>query len=252
MIRQISVLFMFVLSFIVFKSCASGEEKVSNDIRILLTYGGHGFEEDLFYKMFENLPGISYTSIQLPNSADLLKPGLEKEYDVIVMYDMVDSISEKQQEAFVDLLREGIGVIALHHNLAAHKTWDEYRKIIGGIYLLESQILDGKEQIKSSYNHDQDIKVTVTDKSHPITRGISDFQIHDETYKDYYTSPDTRVLLTTNHPNSDPELAWTTRYHNSPVLYLLLGHDSQAWHHPVYPQLLLNAIRWAVQEKKGI
>ena len=249
--RLISILFAIVFCITAFKSCTSGEEKVDKDIRILLTNGGHGFEEELFYKMFDNLPSISYTIIKLPDSADMLKPGLEKEYDVIVMYDMVDSISEKQREAFVALLKEGIGIIALHHNLAAHKNWDEYRKIIGGIYLFESQILDGKERIKSSYSHDQDIKVTVTDKSHPITRGISDFQIHDETYKDYYTSADAQVLLTTDHPMSDPELAWTIKYHNSRVFYLLLGHDSQAWHHPDYPKLLLNAIRWAAQEKRG-
>ncbi len=247
MIRLISVLFVFILCFTAFKSCAPGEENLGKDIRILVTYGGHNFEQEPFYGMFDSLPGISYTSIQLPDSADLLKPGLEKSYDVIVMYDMVDSISEKQRKAFVALLREGIGIVALHHNLAAHKNWDEYRKIIGGIYLFESQILDGKERIKSSYSHDQDIKVTVTDKNHPITRGISDFQIHDETYKDYFTSKDARVLLTTDHPMSDPELAWITRYQNSPVFYLLLGHDSQAWQNPVYPRLLLNGIRWAAQ-----
>ena len=80
--RLISVLFAIVFCITAFQSCTSREEKVGKDIRILLTYGGHGFEEELFYKMFDNLPGISYSSIKLPDSTDILKPGLEKEYDV--------------------------------------------------------------------------------------------------------------------------------------------------------------------------
>lgn len=215
------------------------------EIRVLLTFGGHEFQEKPFFEMFDNLPGIKYTCAPMPDSAKLLKPGLEKEYDVIVMYDMVDSISTEQQRAFIELLKKGIGVVALHHNLAAHPNWDEYLNIIGGKYLFESRKFGDKEYGLSTFAHDQEIHVTVTDKHHPVTRGINHFRIHDETYQHYYTLPDVHVLLTTDHPGSDPEIAWVTRYENSPVLYLLLGHDSKAWQNPVYPKLLLNGIRWA-------
>jgi type 1 glutamine amidotransferase len=217
----------------------------TKEVNVLLTHGGHDFEKDAFFKMFIAMPGIRFHAIELPDSADILKPGLERKYDVIVMYDMVDSITSHQRNAFCRLLKTGIGVVALHHNLAAHRNWDEFTHIIGGKYLFEPQVIKGEEYKPSTYFHDQDITVRVASKDHPVTKGISDFQIHDETYKGYYTAPDVDVLLTTEHVNSDPELAWTTAYENSPVVYLLLGHDSKAWRHPVYPELLLNAIRWA-------
>ncbi|MCU0874102.1 MAG: hypothetical protein MUE50_17335, partial [Pirellulaceae bacterium] len=50
-------------------------------IRILLTFGGHGFEEPPFFAMFDALPGIDYTKAEMPKDAGLLKPGLQKEYD---------------------------------------------------------------------------------------------------------------------------------------------------------------------------
>ena len=69
---------------------------------MLVTYGGHGFEEKQFFAMFDALPNVTYKKAELPKQADLLKPGLEKDFDVIVMYDMVGGISPEQQKAFVD------------------------------------------------------------------------------------------------------------------------------------------------------
>lgn len=220
------------------------------EIQILLTTGGHGFQEKPFFEMFDKLPGVKYHCIQLPDSADILKPGLEKQYDVIVMYDMVKGISREQQKTFVELLKKGIGVIALHHNLGAHRNWDEYVHIIGGKYIFEEKILGAKKHGKSDYSDDQDFLVKIADKNHPITQGISDFLIHDETYINYYTSSNAHVVLKTDFSNSDPEIGWVTKYEKSPVFYLLLGHDSKAWSNANYPKLLLNAIRWAAAESR--
>ena len=53
------------------------------------------------------------------------------------------------------------------------------------------------------------------------------------------------MLLKTDHPKNNPELAWVTQYGKSPVFYLMLGHDSKAWANPNYKQLVLNGILWA-------
>lgn len=223
----------------------SGNVDVQRDTRILLTTGGHDFQQVPFFQMFDRLPGVEYTHVKLPESAYLLKPGLEEEYDAIVMYDMVESISEEERRAFVRLLQKGIGIVSLHHNLGAHRDWPEFTRIIGGKYIFTPQIIDSKKYAPSTFAHDQDISVKAKDRDHPVVQGIKDFQIHDETYQGYYTSPDVRVLLTTEHPKSDRALAWASRYGKSRVVYLLLGHDALAWNHPAYPTLLLNAILWA-------
>ena len=73
-------------------------------IRVLLTVGGHEYEEEPFYAMFRSMPDVAYTLAHMPADAGLLKPGLEKQYDAIVMYDMVGGISPEQQNALVALL----------------------------------------------------------------------------------------------------------------------------------------------------
>ncbi len=227
------------------------EAAEKDKVRVLLTCGGHGFGQGPFFAMFDAMPDVEYTKAEMPKDAGLLKPGLEKDYDVIVMYDMVRKISPEQQKAFVELLNRGIGLVSLHHNIAAHRDWDEFRKIIGGKYILSSCVIDGpcvidgRKYPKSTYDHGQDINVMVVDKDHPITRGLKDFQIHDEAYKGYYTSPDVKVLLKTDHPKNNPELAWVNQYGNSRVFYFMLGHDRHAWQNPSYPKILLGGIHWA-------
>lgn len=216
-------------------------------IRVLLTFGGHGFEQAPFFEMFDQLPGITYEKAPMPASAGRLKPGLEKEFDVIVSYDMVKAFTPEQQQAYTELLKTGIGLVALHHNLGAHGTWDEYRRIIGGKYLFKKEILEEQDMPPSTYAHDQDLKITVLDKEHPITKGLADFEIHDETYGGCFISKDVHVLLQTEHPKCVKPIAWVTEYGKSPVFYLLLGHDSKAWKNPAYPVLLTNGIRWAAQ-----
>lgn len=214
-------------------------------IRILLTFGGHGFEQAPFFAMFDALPGVKYTKAEMPKDAGLLKPGLRKEYDAIVMYDMAAGFTPQQQQAFIDLLKRGIGLVSLHHNLGAHRNWDEFTKIIGGKYVFAETVLEGKAHKPSTWSHDEVLKVKVADPAHPITQGVQDFEIHDETYGGFYTASDAHVLLTTDHPKNSPAIAWTKNYGKSRVFYLMLGHDSKAWANPNYIKLLAQGIRWA-------
>ena len=214
-------------------------------IRILLTHGGHWFQEAEFFAMFDALEGVEYTRAPLPEMADLLRPGLQQEYDVIVMYDMVAEFTPQQQQAFVALLNEGIGLVSLHHNVGAHRNWEEFAHIIGARFFFSDGVIDGRTYPPSTYSQGERVRVTVADPDHPITRGLEDFEILDETFAGCYIAPDSHVLLKTDHPRSDPHLAWTRSYGQSRVFYLMPGHDSQAWQHPAYPRLLHQGIRWA-------
>lgn len=214
-------------------------------IRVLLTVGGHDYEQEPFYAVFKAMPDVTFKIARMPQDADMLKPGLEKEFDVLVMYDMCPGISPDQQKAFVDLLNRGIGVVALHHNMGAHRTWPEYRKVIGGKFFTEEAQFEGKKHGLSGWEHDQDMAIAVADSDHPITRGLKDFQIHDETYNNYWVDPAAKVLLTTNHPKNDRSIAWVTHYGKSPVFYLMLGHDGNAYANPSYRELVHRGIRWA-------
>jgi len=237
-----------VLAILAALTATSRLDAAEGKIRVLLLTGGHAFEQQPFYAMFDGMANVQYTKAEMPKDAGLLKPGLEKQYDVVAMYDMTGKITPEQQAAFVDLLKTGIGVVALHHNLGAHRDWPEYTQIIGGKFIFkDGDVHGGKEFKKSTWAHDQDIPVTVVDKAHPITQGVADFTIHDETYGGFYVADNVHVLLTTNHPKNTPQIAWVTKYGKSPVAFIMLGHDGKAYANPNYVKLVQQAIAWAAK-----
>jgi type 1 glutamine amidotransferase len=216
-------------------------------LRVLLTFGGHDFQAKEFFAMWDALPGVTYTKAPLPASADLLKPGLEKEYDAIVLYDMIKELTSEQQRGLIELLDRGIGVVSLHHNLASNLDWPEYHKVIGATWLWSKKTIDGREYGPSTYEHGQEIPVQIADKDHPITRGMSDFVIHDETYGNTYVSPSVHVLLRANNPKNASPFAWVSHYGKSRVVYFQAGHDAEAWKNPSFQEFLRRSIRWAAR-----
>jgi uncharacterized protein len=239
-------LFLAVSATLCFSSATFAKEpEGSKKIRVLLTVGGHDFEQEPFYAIFRSMPDVEWTKIDMPKDADRLKPGLQKDFDVVVMYDMCAKISPKQQKAFVDLLNEGIGVVSMHHNLCAHNDWPEYRKIIGAKYLYKPTKIDGATYTPSDFTDDQSVDVQVVDREHPIMQGVKDFHITDEVYNHYFIDPRVKALLKTDHPKSEQRLAWVTNYGKSRVFYLMLGHDHKAYENPNYRKVLHQGIHWA-------
>ena len=57
-------------------SLVAADSEQSGKIRILLTTGGHGFQVEPFYAMFDAMKDIEYTKAEMPKDAELLKPGI--------------------------------------------------------------------------------------------------------------------------------------------------------------------------------
>ena len=51
--------------------------------------------------------------------------------------------------------------------------------------------------------------------------------------------------MTTKHPTSDGPLVWISPYDKSRVVYIQLGHGTEAHNHADYQKLVHNAILWA-------
>ena len=216
----------------------------TGQIKVAVLTGGHGFERKPFLEMFDSFKGIKYVEVQLKDHSEIFEDISDWDYDVIAMYSMTQNISQKRKDNFKKLLNRGIGLVALHHNMGSFQSWPEFKKIIGGKYYLKATEEDGVEPRGSTYKHDIDMNVRIADASHPITRGMSDFKIHDEGYKYCGFEKNNRVLLTTDHPDSDKTIAWTRKYGKAKVCTIQLGHDAAAYQNANYRRLVARAIRW--------
>lgn len=219
-------------------------------IKVALLTGGHGFEQKQFYEMFDSFKGIKYTKIQLKDHSEIFEDITNWDYDVIVLYNMTQKITPKRQENFKKLLSRGIGIVALHHNMGAFQAWPEYKKISGSKYYLKPSEEKGVKFRGSTYKHDIDMKVKIADKNHPITKGLSDFEIHDEGYKFCGFEKDNHVLITTDHEASDKTIGWVRQFDKSAVCGIMLGHDHKAYENKNFRQLLSRAVKWTAGRLK--
>lgn len=219
-------------------------------IRIAVITGGHDYDRDAFFKMFDQWPDISYQEMIQPEANQIYGSPEVDNIDVLVFYDMVQEISEEQKTAFIHLLEKGKGIVFLHHSLVSYQDWDEFGRIIGGRYILGDDTTNSGIGGTSTYKHDVDVPVHIVDRGHPVTQGLEDFVIHDEVYGNFTVLPTVHPLLSTTHPESSELIGWVNPYGNSRIVYIQLGHDKQAWQDANFMRLVKQAINWAGEELK--
>jgi type 1 glutamine amidotransferase len=207
-------------------------------LRVLVVTGGHSHDIS-FYALFDNQPDLSVVIEPHPSA---FTKKLVEQFDVIVLYDMVQEaqVPQVQRDKFKAFAESGKGILVVHHALVSYQQWDWYGlQLVGGRYLLE----DSQDRPKSLYEHD--VRQTVRPVSgHPVVAGISPFELVDETYERMQVVPEAQVLLRTDAKGSNDAVAWLSPYPHSRVVALQLGHDRQAIETPAYHRIFHRALRW--------
>jgi len=219
-------------------------DEVIEKLKVVVVTGGHGFEHDPFFEIFDGMKTVNYVEAVQKDHSELFEDISDWDYDVIAFYNMTQKISPKRRRNFVKLLSQGVGVVALHHTMGAYQEWPEFKRIIGAKYYTKETVEDGVTHSKGSFKHDLDVRVHVVNRNHPITKGMRDFTIHDETYKNCWFDDRNQVLLTTDHPTSDETIGWVRTFRKAKVCTIQLGHDSKAYANSNYAQLIERAILW--------
>lgn len=252
-------------------------------IKVLFISSFHPFDrENLFATLDAFGDDITWTHVEHPAAEEFYAPRLAARYDVYLFYDAfagrvttrnpdgtlgnVDTPPTAQMRANLKaLLQSGDkGFVFFHHALAswAH-TWPEYSEVMGGAADWGKPLKNvrGKDYPASGALANTQQHVTIVDRSHPITRGVEDFDIVDETYlcpifedsvhplmrtdfKPTYQAFPARPL-TVGHPPGSNLTGWVKTAERSPVAYIQHGHDNKAWTNPAFRKLILNAIKWA-------
>jgi type 1 glutamine amidotransferase len=234
-----------ILLLFFFNSFVIGDSLPKNKIRVLVITGNHSYNKETFNAMFESIGNsISFQVVEFPVAYEMFLPENRNKFDVLVFYHMWQKISVEQKKVFADCISEGKPVVALHHSICAYDDWEEYWRIIGGKYFHKTTILDGKEYKACTYIHDMHFVAHVVDKNNPVSKGVSDFDLFDETYKGYWVDPGVKLLLTTNDTTSTPVIGWTKTYGKSRIVTLQSGHDSPTFENPNFRQLLKQSIEW--------
>ena len=204
----------------------------NDKITVAVITGGHGFDVPGFHAIFRAMPEVdSYIQHQDDFVEDVAK--VRDEYDVLLFYNMPRGEPDTNaQEVFEQLGQSGQGIILLHHAILAYLPWSFWGELVG--------IPDRS----FGFSMMQELAVEVADPGHPITSGVASWQMLDETYSMASAGEDSRVLLTTDHPDSMHVLGWTRQFRNSRVFCLQSGHDNLTYVDPNFRTMLSRGIQW--------
>jgi type 1 glutamine amidotransferase len=213
-------------------------------IKVLVVTGGHGFQAQPFFQMFDENAQIVYTAATQTAAAEAYDRDDLFSYDVVVLYDSPSEITDAQKARFRGLFQRGIGLVVLHHALLSYQKWPEYERVAGAKYLLDDEKVGEKVVTpESTYQPSVDIPVKIAAPDHPITLGLHGFTLHDELYHRLRLRPDIKPLLSAgNEP-----LAWTRTQGKSRVVATVLGHGRGSFEDPSFREILARSIRWAAR-----
>lgn len=218
-----------------------------SDPRVLLILGGHSYDTADFFLMLHSLQGIRFDSVSHPFAEGILSSGYLPSYDMLLYYDYMPGLPEKDSMLFLNLARTGIPMLFLHHSICSFQSWEGFKNLVGGKYVIGDASSD--PEAVSAYRHDLDINVEVVDRDHPVTRNVPDFTIRDEGYSNLQMVEGITPLLRTSHPGCSPLVGWTHQFDRSTSLYLMLGHDRHAYGNIAFQQLIENSVFWLTRER---
>jgi type 1 glutamine amidotransferase len=203
---------------------AWAQKKAPDGAKVLLLSGGqrqhHGYRDQAFYlaNLFEDTGRYQVTIVE--DASILETPALSKFDLVIVPADRRDpefKFTKGQQEALLGYVKAGHGYVSIHGGDNAAPDWiPEWREMLGGIFS-HVGLPDGKVK-KGTYT------IKIADTSHPITRGLHDFELKDELYYHIQMQPGVEPLATTDHEGGTWPVAWTRTYGKGRVFHTPLGH----------------------------
>ena len=251
---------------------------------VLVVTGGHAFQRDPFFELFEGNPSIEWSAVDHPAAQLLFNPQAASHFDCYVLYDMpgIEFIREGNckpvfhpppaiyREGLLAMLEQGTPLVVLHHAIAAWPAWPQWADIVGGRFRYQPVEQGGLVKPDSGYRLNVTHRISPVSQ-HPIVAGLAPFDMTDELYLFDVHTEDVEPLLISDfdftdsqffsarraleghlndrqgwhHPPGSALIGWVKHYANSPIVYLQCGDGPSAYRHPLFRVLLGNAIDWA-------
>lgn len=170
------------------------------------------------------------------NIAVLEDSDLAKKYDLIFAYNQSawTTITDRQIEGFLNFVRNGGALVAIHSTTETFQSNPEYVRMLGGSFVKHEPY--------------REMHILRIEGDHPILDGITNFAIPDEFYyHDQVNLEDKHVLLVCQSPDDlrVHPIAWTKMHGKGRVFFTSLGHSVESCSNPSHLRIVTQGIAWA-------
>ena len=145
--------------------------------------------------------------------------------------------SDAGKQNLLDFVKGGKGFAVAHLASASYKDWPEFRQLCGRYWVMG----------QSGHGPRAPFKVKITDKEHPITKGVEDFEQDDELYAKLQGDAPIHVLAEADSDwskKTEP-MVFTVAYGQGRVFHHTFGHDVKALDNPACKKLIQRGCEWA-------
>ncbi len=158
-------------------------------------------------------------------------------HDGLVIYANHNKLAPEQEQALLDFVAGGKGLVALHCASACFGNSAKYIELIGAQF---------KSHASGTF------RSTVAAPDHPVMKGYHGFESWDETYvHQKHNEKDRTVLEFREDPAGKEPWTWVRTHGKGRVFYTAWGHDARTWGNPGFHNLVERGIRWAVGRDPG-
>jgi len=145
-------------------------------------------------------------------------------------------LTQSQKRGLLEIIRGGVGVVAIHASYYSFGEWDEFREVFGAAFVRHGDV-------------DVVIEVRVTDGNHAITRELAgSFELHSELYQSTPLADDCHLLAVAKEKGTEHEYpsVWTRNYGNGRVVTILPAHWPDSYHSAHFQKLIVEGVRWTI------
>ena len=182
--------------------------------------------------------------VRLSDALDAFNARTLRDVRLLVPHWTMGRITQDQLDAVLSAVESGRTALAgIHGGMC-----DAFRETP------EWHFLTGGQWVAHPGNEGTRYRVTITDRSHPVTEGVLDFDVTSEQYY-MHVDPAVRVLATTRFPVAagphvpngevDMPVVWTKFYGGGRVFYSSIGHTPESIAAEPHLTLLRRGFRWA-------
>ena len=214
--------------------------------KVLFVWGGWmGHEPDKCRDIFVPWMKSEGADVTVSDTLDAyLKNDLQKDFDLIVQAWTMGQIANNQEKALLEAVKSGTGIAGWHGGLGdSFRNNTEYQFMVGGQWVAHpGGVID--------------YRVNIVDRKDPVTKGLTDFDMHSEQYF-MHIDPNVKVLATTTFTGKHADwidgnvipVAWKKYYGKGRVFYSSLGHVAADFDVPQAFEIQKRGILWAALSK---
>ncbi len=221
----------------------AGAEHHRKPAKILLLTGGlyHDYDQlphTLAANLEERLKNTHPVEFVITKDVAVLRKAELAKYDALVMNVCEQTpLTAEEKEGFLDAVRNGLPLVALHCTFWSFHEWPEFEKVLGAY--VPTHALFGPLCLQGLHPDSK------------LMHGLKNsFELTDEPYFVNDRDPSVKVIVETCEPIKDrqglePEV-WTKKYGKGRIFAMTFGHDAKAQSDESYLTLLTNGLLWAM------